>query len=166
VGGPARPLRGARVGGRPESAAPRRAVDEWTGLVLPTRRCRASWPTPSRARSTPSPAEESRLASAPRINPEAYDAYLRGRYFFNRPSDEGLQKAIARFEEAIALALVHLGLGDHARALSELERAHATDSEWLGWLGLDRTFDPLRSEPRFAALVRKVGLGGVRGERR
>jgi tetratricopeptide (TPR) repeat protein len=265
------------------------------------------------------PAEQSRLARAPSVNPEAYDAYLKGRYFFNRPSDENLQKAIARFEETKALepafapahsglnpsyayahdqfgmalafqgrldeaidegrraaeldplspqipldatlafawkgefgparqlvkkasdldptffmapwiagwieiqakkvedavapfqkaeamespafvsawlayahgasrdrtraaaalaalkkrslrgsptsfdlALVHLGLGDHASALSDLERAYATDSQWLGWLGTDRTFDPLRSEPRFTALLRKLGLDGVR----
>ena len=37
------------------------------------------------------------------MNPEAYDAYLKGRYFFNRPSDENLSKAIAQFEEAIKL---------------------------------------------------------------
>ena len=68
-------------------------------------RCRTSWRRPSRARSTSelTPAEQSRLASAPSVNPEAYDAYLKGRYFFNRPSDENLQKAIAHFEEAIAL---------------------------------------------------------------
>jgi TolB-like protein len=64
------------------------------------------------------------------------------------------------------LALVHLGLGDHARALSDLERAYATDSQWLGWLGTDRTFDPLRSEPRFTALLRKLGLDRVRGGER
>ncbi len=49
------------------------------------------------------PAEESRLTRAPSVNPEAYDAYLKGRYFFNRPSDENLSKAIAQFEEAIRL---------------------------------------------------------------
>jgi TolB-like protein/Tfp pilus assembly protein PilF len=49
------------------------------------------------------PAEQSQLVSAPSVDPEAYDAYLKGRYFFNRPSDENLQKAIARFEDAIAL---------------------------------------------------------------
>ncbi len=62
------------------------------------------------------PAERSRLASARSVNPEAYDAYLKGRYFFNRPSDESLQKAIARFEEAISLdpsfALAFSGLSD------------------------------------------------------
>lgn len=49
------------------------------------------------------PSEQSRLASAPSVNPEAHDAYLKGRYFFNRPSDENLQKAIAQFEEAVKL---------------------------------------------------------------
>jgi serine/threonine protein kinase len=49
------------------------------------------------------PSEKTRLAAARRVNPAAYDAYLKGRYFFNRPSDENLAKAISQFEEAIAL---------------------------------------------------------------
>lgn len=49
------------------------------------------------------PTEQSRLTTAPSVNPEAYDAYLKGRYFFNRPSDENLKKAIAHFEEAVKL---------------------------------------------------------------
>ena len=48
--------------------------------------------------------EQSRLTAAPSVNPEAHDAYLKGRYFFNRPSDENLQKAIAQFEEAVRLS--------------------------------------------------------------
>ncbi len=56
------------------------------------------------------------------------------------------------------MALVNLGLGDRARALDSLENAYASDSEWLGWLKNDRIFDPLRSEPRFVALLKKVGL--------
>jgi tetratricopeptide (TPR) repeat protein len=48
--------------------------------------------------------EQSRLATAPSVNPEGHDAYLRGRYFFNRPSDENLQKAIAQFEETVRLS--------------------------------------------------------------
>ena len=54
------------------------------------------------------------------------------------------------------LAIVYLGLGDRARALDHLERAYASDSQWLGWLKEDRMFDPIRSEPRFAALMRKL----------
>ena len=62
------------------------------------------------------PGEQSRLSAAPSVNPEAHDAYLKGRFFFNRPSDENLQKAIAQFEEAIKLsptfAPAYSGLSD------------------------------------------------------
>jgi TolB-like protein len=62
------------------------------------------------------PGEQSRLSAVPSVNPEAYDAYLKGRYFFNRPSDENLQKAIAEFEEAVRLsptfAPAYSGLSD------------------------------------------------------
>ena len=44
------------------------------------------------------------LTAAPSVNPDAHDAYLKGRYFFNRPSDDNLQKAIAQFEEAVRLS--------------------------------------------------------------
>ena len=62
------------------------------------------------------PSEQARLTSARQVNPEAYDAYLKGRYFFNRPSDENLSKAITNFEEAIRLdpnfAPAYSGLSD------------------------------------------------------
>ncbi|MBV8808889.1 MAG: protein kinase, partial [Acidobacteriaceae bacterium] len=54
------------------------------------------------------------------------------------------------------LALVYTGLGDRQRALDYLEQAYASDSQWMGWLKKDRIFDPLRSEPRFVALLRKL----------
>lgn len=50
------------------------------------------------------PSEQSRLSSAPTIDPEAHDAYLKGRFFFNRPSDENLRRAITYFEEAVRLS--------------------------------------------------------------
>ena len=56
------------------------------------------------------------------------------------------------------LALVYLGLGDHGRALDNLERALAADSQMLAWLGRDAIFDPLRSEPRFKALLKKLNF--------
>jgi tetratricopeptide (TPR) repeat protein len=54
------------------------------------------------------------------------------------------------------MALVHLGLGNRTKALDSLEQAHASDTQWMGWLGRDKTFDSLRSEPRFIALLRKL----------
>ena len=62
------------------------------------------------------PGEQSRLSAAPSINPDAHDAYLKGRFFFNRPSDENLQKAIAQFDAAVKLsptfAPAYSGLSD------------------------------------------------------
>jgi len=62
------------------------------------------------------PDEQARLSSAPIVNPEAHDAYLKGRYFISRPSDENVKTAIAQFEDAAKLdpgfALVYSGLSD------------------------------------------------------
>ncbi|MEP6780471.1 MAG: protein kinase, partial [Gemmatimonadaceae bacterium] len=60
--------------------------------------------------------EETRLSAVQTVNPQSHEAYLKGRYFFNRPSDENLQKAIAQFEEAVRLsptfAPAYSGLSD------------------------------------------------------
>jgi len=39
------------------------------------------------------PEEKARLAMARSVNPEAHDAYLRGRYFWDKRTREGLEKA-------------------------------------------------------------------------
>ena len=56
------------------------------------------------------------------------------------------------------LALVYIGLGDRERALDCLEQAYGSDSQWMGWVKQDRIFDPLRTEPRFVALMKKLGF--------
>jgi serine/threonine-protein kinase len=66
------------------------------------------------------------------------------------------KKSLRGVPTAFDTALVHLGQGDHERALGYLEEAHAADSQWLGWLRNDRIFDPLRSQRRFAALLKKL----------
>lgn len=49
--------------------------------------------------------------------PEAYEAYMRGRYFWSRFSDDGLRKAVAEFQRAIELdpdyAYPYIGLADY-----------------------------------------------------
>ena len=46
--------------------------------------------------------ERRRLVGSKPVNPEAYDAYLQGRFWFNRRTAEGFQRAIENFEIAIA----------------------------------------------------------------
>ena len=61
-------------------------------------------------------------------------------------------------EPAFFIAQIFLGLGDHEQALAWLEKACDERSVWLIWLGVDPKFDPLRSDPRFEDLLRRVGL--------
>ena len=62
-------------------------------------------------------------------DPEAYNLYLKGRYFWNRRSQESSRRAMSYFEEAIArdpgYALAHAGLADscQGRARGEMARA-------------------------------------------
>jgi hypothetical protein len=63
-----------------------------------------------------------------------------------------------RWRRLFNLALVHLGLGDRTRALDNLERALAGNSQMMPWMGRDPIFDPLRSEPRFVALLNKMNV--------
>jgi len=55
-------------------------------------------------------------------------------------------------------ALVDLGVGDHARAIENLEKAYEANSQLLAWVGRDAIFDPLRAQPRFMALMRKLNF--------
>jgi TolB-like protein/Tfp pilus assembly protein PilF len=56
------------------------------------------------------------LASKPTEDPEAHQLYLKGRYFWNRRTEENLNKAIACFQQAIekdpSYALAYAGLAD------------------------------------------------------
>ena len=78
------------------------------------------------------PDEQTRLTSAPVVNPQAHDAYLKGRYFISRFSDENLKKAIAQFEEAIQLdpnfAPAYSGLSD-AYNLAGINEGFLTSTE-------------------------------------
>jgi TolB-like protein/Tfp pilus assembly protein PilF len=62
------------------------------------------------------PQEEKRLAKAATVGSKAHEAYLKGRYFWNKRTEEGLKKGIDHFQEAIALdpryAAAYDGLSD------------------------------------------------------
>ena len=54
-------------------------------------------------------------------------------------------------------ALVHTGLGERDQALRYLERAYEERSTVLAYLLIDPRLGPLRDEPRFLALARRLG---------
>ncbi len=58
------------------------------------------------------------------VRPEALDAYLRGRYFWNRRTEDGLRRAVQYFQQAIAAdptyALAYSGLADSYSVLGSI----------------------------------------------
>ena len=70
----------------------------------------------TRTAVTLTPGERARLGETTRVNPKVYEAYLKGRYFWNRRSEPDMRQAIEHFEEAIrhdpGYAPAHAGLAD------------------------------------------------------
>jgi len=60
--------------------------------------------------------EKSPLASARPVSPEAHEAYLKGRYFWNKRSEDGVRKGIDYFEQATRIdpnyAVAYAGLAE------------------------------------------------------
>ena len=56
------------------------------------------------------------------------------------------------------MACVEVGLGEHDRAISWLERAADERDGLLTWLKMFIPFDPLRADPRFQALLRRMNF--------
>jgi TolB-like protein/DNA-binding winged helix-turn-helix (wHTH) protein/Flp pilus assembly protein TadD len=73
---------------------------------------------------TLNPQEETALEKSKKVNPEAYEAYLKGRYFWNKRTGEGLQKAIEYFDHAIDTD------PGYARAYSGLADSYALLGDW------------------------------------
>jgi hypothetical protein len=62
------------------------------------------------------------------------------------------------YVRAEILAMGYAALGDTDRAFACLERAFQARSAGLIYLHLDPGYAPLRSDPRHADLVRRIGL--------
>lgn len=65
----------------------------------------------------------------------------------------------AGYIPAAAFVNAYLGLGDNEQAFYWLEQAYKEQSNILQFLKSHPYFDPIRDDPRFTDLVRRVGLG-------
>ena len=66
--------------------------------------------------------------------------------------------AARRYSSPVRNACIYSGLGDKERAFEWLEKGYAGRSDHLTQLKTECMFDSLRSDPRFADLLRRVGL--------
>ena len=58
----------------------------------------------------------------------------------------------------VVIGTIYAALGETDMAFEWLDRGYEIRSQDLMRLKIDPGFDPLRSDPRYAALLRKVGL--------
>ena len=63
-----------------------------------------------------------------------------------------------RYLSPVYVAKIHAGLGETEQALKLLRQGYQDRSDQLTWLRVEPAFDPLRSDPGFAELLRLVGL--------
>jgi tetratricopeptide (TPR) repeat protein len=70
------------------------------------------------------PQEQAVLKNVKVVNPEAYEAYLKGRYFWNKRTADGLKKAIDYFNQAIEKD------PNYAQAYSGLADSYALLGDW------------------------------------
>ena len=71
--------------------------------------------------------------------------------------NELLSEASRNTEWTVAVASAYANLGDPDRALEWLEKAYSEHIAYLPSVNADFAFDGIRSDPRFQALMRKVG---------
>ena len=89
------------------------------------------------------PQERSRLKGARAVDPEAHDAYLKGRFFWNKFSEGGFTKAMEYFQQATEKDPTHAG-------------AHAGLADCLMMLGWYSFVAPHEAFPRARAAAAKA----------
>ncbi|MDX1493480.1 MAG: tetratricopeptide repeat protein [Longimicrobiales bacterium] len=65
-----------------------------------------------------------------------------------------------RYVPPYTIAPAYVALGDLDRALDLLEESAELRDAALIWVDVNPMFDPLRAEPRYVALIQRMGLGG------
>ena len=79
------------------------------------------------------PQEKAALKRADPVDPDAYENYLKGRYFWNKRTGKGLEKAVDYFNQAIAkdpnFAAAYSGLADAYSLLGDWQYATMTPKE-------------------------------------
>jgi TolB-like protein/DNA-binding winged helix-turn-helix (wHTH) protein/Flp pilus assembly protein TadD len=105
-------------------------------------------------RATLSQREQAALRNPKRVSPVAYENYLKGRYFWNKRTGDGLRKAIDYFTRAIEVD------PNYAAAYSGLADAYALSGDWAyGVLDPQDAFRQAR-----AAATKALALDDALGE--
>jgi TolB-like protein/Flp pilus assembly protein TadD len=105
-------------------------------------------------------AEFQKLPDAPHALGHAGNAYARmgqtdaARQMIRRLEAHVQKEGIGRYE----IALIYAALGEKDEAFAWLEKSFEAHDKGLTFLKIDPCLDPLRSDPRFQDLIRRVGF--------
>jgi TolB-like protein/Tfp pilus assembly protein PilF len=106
--------------------------------------------------------EESRRTSGDGIGSSSKLVYLYGRMGQKDKAQAEMRKLEAENRrqpvDPGVMALAYLGVGNKDAALGSLEKAFVQRSNLLTALKVEPVYDPLRDDPRFQELLRRVGL--------
>jgi tetratricopeptide (TPR) repeat protein len=72
--------------------------------------------------------------------------------------DELKEMSRQKYVSPYDLAVLYTGLGEKDQAIEQLSKAYEERAGWIINLKVEPLFDPLRSDPRFADLVRRLRL--------
>jgi len=100
------------------------------------------------------PQEQAALSKAAVVNQKAQESYLKGRYFWNKRTADGLSNAIDYFNEAIKRS------PDYAQAYAGLADSYALAGDWKYGLIAPREAYPKAK----AAATKAIALDGTLGE--
>ena len=103
--------------------------------------------------------QQQQLVKRETSNADAYQSYLRGRYYWNRRSVDGLKKAITEFQQAVdsdpSYALGHVGLADCYLLMEEYAGTPASETLPKAEAAADRA---LQIDPSLAEAHASKGL--------
>jgi tetratricopeptide (TPR) repeat protein len=68
------------------------------------------------------------------------------------------ERAKRSYVPPYSMALIYSCLQDQDKAFESLDEAYSDGNQWLTWLKIAPEFDSLRTDPRFATLLRRLNL--------
>jgi len=66
--------------------------------------------------------------------------------------------ATQRYVSPVDLAMLHVGLDNNEQAIEYLEKAYEEHADRMSWIKVNPVFDPLRSDPRFQAILQRMNF--------
>lgn len=66
--------------------------------------------------------------------------------------------SLRKYVSPYSMMVIHLGLGSYDRVFELLEQLYEEDNDWLVWLKVSPELKPIRTDPRYQNLLRRLGF--------